>query len=70
MPRFPRTTTTFEVTVVTYSNIFEKYHNFRYNWATPQEFVDSLVQSFARQGQDEDGRYSFGYRVSVKQVTP
>lgn len=57
---------TFTVTVETDdANIVEKYHNYRFNWNSPEEFITYLAESWV-----EDCFDDFGYRVSVKPKAP
>jgi hypothetical protein len=62
------TTKTFRLTISVDSDIADKYPNFQWNWETPEEFVEHLVEHIESDGVDEYGRNAFGYRVAVTEL--
>lgn len=66
MPRGKRTTKTFQLTITVDADVVEKYPNFRFNWDTPEQFIQHLVDHIQSDGKDSSGAHSFGYKVEVK----
>lgn len=62
------TTKKFVLTISTDADILDKYPNFRFNWDSPTEFMNYLVETIQMEGKDGEGKNSFGYSVTVEPV--
>ena len=65
MPRGRKTTKKFTLTISVDADVIDKYPNYRFNWDTPEEFIEHLVKHIESDGVDEYGRNSFGYSVLI-----
>lgn len=65
MPKGKKTTKTFKLTISVDADVVDKYPNYRFNWDTPEEFIQHLVNHIQSDGVDDLGRNVYGYTVNV-----
>lgn len=67
MPKFPRITKKFVLTISTSEDIFDAYPNFRFNWDTPEQFIEQTARGIEQIAEDSYGD-SFGYCIEVNPI--
>lgn len=58
---------TFTLTITLDEDIATKYPNYRFNYSSPEEFIDGIVYDICTMPLDGDGLHTFGYRINVEE---